>query len=94
MYWAALFANAVDPGTGKSIYLHNDMYREKDRIRSLESMFRLYESYDLLVSLTKSAHEENVRQLSQAFNLSPDRFDYCDDVANAQGARELAARDR
>ena len=94
MYWAALFANAVDPGTGKSIYLHNDMYREKDRIPSLESMFRLYESYDLLVSLTKSAHEENVRQLSQAFNLSPDRFDYCDDVANAQGARELAARDR
>jgi CDP-glycerol glycerophosphotransferase len=91
-YWAALFANTTNPAARKSIYLHNDMHREwRHRFRYLESMFRLYRKYDQLVSVTKSVHEENVRQLSEAFDLPPAKFDYSNNVVNAAEAKELAA---
>lgn len=91
-YWAALFANTTSPAVRKSIYLHNDMHLEwRHRFRYLESMFRLYRKYDQLVSVTKSVHEENVRQLSEAFNLPPAHFDYCNNVVNAAEAKEFAA---
>ncbi|WP_427130805.1 CDP-glycerol glycerophosphotransferase family protein [Pseudarthrobacter sp. S9] len=91
-YWAALFSNTTNPAARKSIYLHNDMHREwRHRFRYLESMFRLYRKYDQLVSVTKSVHEENVRQLSGAFALPPAIFDYCNNVVNAAEAKELAA---
>jgi CDP-glycerol glycerophosphotransferase len=76
-YWAALFANATSPEARKSIYLHNDMYREwRDRWRHLDSIFRLYRSYDELLSVTKSAHEDNVSHLPEAFGLAPEKFNY------------------
>lgn len=91
-YWAALFANTTNPAARKSIYLHNDMHREwRHRFRYLESMFGLYAKYDRLVSVTKSVHEENIRQLSGPFNLSPAKFDFCNNVVNAAEAKELAA---
>lgn len=91
-YWAALFANTTSPAARKSIYLHNDMHLEwRHRFRYLESMFRLYRMYDQLVSVTKSVHEENVRQLSEAFNLPSANFDYCNNVVNAEEAKEFAA---
>lgn len=91
-YWAALFANATNPAARKSIYLHNDMYREwRHRFRYLESMFRLYRRYDQLVSVTKSVHQENVRQLSKPFDLAPAKFDFCNNVVNAAEAKVFAA---
>lgn len=91
-YWAALFANTTSRAARKSIYLHNDMHLEwRHRFRYLESMFRLYRKYDQLVSVTKSVHEENVRQLSEAFSLPPANFDYCNNVVNAAEAKEFAA---
>ncbi|WP_211878091.1 CDP-glycerol glycerophosphotransferase family protein [Pseudarthrobacter albicanus] len=91
-YWAALFANTTNNATRKSIYLHNDMHREwRHRFRYLESMFRLYGKYDQLVSVTKSVNEENIRQLSEAFELPEAKFDYCNNVVNAEEAKKLAA---
>jgi CDP-glycerol glycerophosphotransferase len=90
-YWAALFANTTNPIAKKSIYLHNDMHREwRHRFRYLESMFRLYGKYDQLVSVTKSVNEENIRQLSKAFELPEAKFDYCNNVVNADEAKRLA----
>ncbi|MET3206560.1 UNVERIFIED_ORG: CDP-glycerol glycerophosphotransferase [Arthrobacter sp. UYEF13] len=92
-FWAALFANTTNPAARKSIYLHNDMHREwRNRFRYLESIFRLYGKYDQLVSVTKSVHEENNKQLSEAFNLPAARFDYCNNVVNASEAKVLAAQ--
>ncbi|MDQ0633538.1 CDP-glycerol glycerophosphotransferase [Arthrobacter pascens] len=92
-FWAALFANTTNPAARKSIYLHNDMHREwRHRFRYLESMFRLYGKYDQLVSVTKSVHEENVRQLSEKFDLPPAKFVYCNNVVSAAEVKELAAR--
>jgi len=54
-------------------------------------MFRLYGKYDQLVSVTKSVHEENIRQLSAPFDLQADKFDYCNNVVNAAEAKEFAA---
>ena len=54
-------------------------------------MFRLYGKYDHLVSVTKSVNEENVRQLSETFNLPASKFDFCNNVVNAAEAREFAA---
>ncbi len=91
-YWAALFASTTNLTAMKSIYLHNDMHREwSHRFRYLESMFRLYGKYDQLVSVTKSVHEENVRQLSEAFVLPAEKFNFCNNVVNAAEAKELAA---
>lgn len=90
-FWAALFANSTNPGARKSIYLHNDMHREwLHRFRYLESMFRLYGSYQQLVSVTKSVGEENMRQLSAKFNLRPELFTFCNNVVNAEESNQLA----
>ncbi|MDJ0356572.1 CDP-glycerol glycerophosphotransferase family protein [Paenarthrobacter sp. PH39-S1] len=90
-FWAALFANSTNPGARKSIYLHNDMHREwLHRFRYLESMFRLYGSYQQLVSVTKSVSEENVRQLSAKFDLRPELFTFCNNVVNAEESKQLA----
>jgi CDP-glycerol glycerophosphotransferase len=92
-YWAALFANTTNPAAWKSIYLHNDMHREwRHRFRYLESMFRLYRKFDRLVSVTKSVHEENLRQLSEPFQLPPEKFDFCNNVVNAAEAKTFAAQ--
>jgi CDP-glycerol glycerophosphotransferase len=91
-YWAALFANTTNPAARKSIYLHNDMHREwRHRFRYLEAMFRLYGKYDQLVSVTKSVHEENVRQLSEAFDLPAEKFDFSNNVVNAAEAKDFAS---
>ncbi|MEC5190994.1 MULTISPECIES: CDP-glycerol glycerophosphotransferase family protein [unclassified Arthrobacter] len=91
-YWAALFANTTTLTARKSIYLHNDMHREwRHRFRYLESMFRLYAKFDKLVSVTKSVHEENIRQLSTDFHLPAAKFTYCNNVVNAVEAHQLAA---
>ena len=92
-FWAALFANSTNPGARKSIYLHNDMHREwLYRFRYLESMFRLYGSYQQLVSVTKSVGEENLRQLSAKFNLRPELFTFCNNVVNAEESKQLATK--
>lgn len=91
-YWAALFSNAANRHSKKAIYLHNDMHREwRHRFRYLESMFRLYGKYDTLVSVTKSVYEENLRQLSDPFDLPVANFDYCNNVVNADEAKRFAA---
>lgn len=90
-YWAALFANPTNPIAKKTIYLHNDMRREwLSRFRSLESIFRLYRTYDRLMSVTKSVNEENIRQLAETFELGPEKFGFCNNVVNAAEAKELA----
>ncbi|MBG6181911.1 CDP-glycerol glycerophosphotransferase family protein [Arthrobacter sp. CAN_A1] len=83
-FWAALFANAPGDNALKSIFLHNDMHSEwRHRFKYLESMFRLYGEYDSLISVTKSVAEENRKKLSGMFDLDSDRFEYSNNLVNA-----------
>ena len=92
-YWAALLANPTNPAARKSIYLHNDMHREwRHRFRSMESIFRLYGQYDQLVSVTKSVNEENIRQLSERFDLPVAKFGFCDNLVNAEEVQQIRCR--
>lgn len=70
-FWAALFA--FGNFKRKSIYLHSDMEQEvgkkvKNRYphrQNLKVIFSLYDRFDKVISVSKLAHEENRKNLSQ-----------------------------
>ncbi|WP_247826371.1 CDP-glycerol glycerophosphotransferase family protein [Arthrobacter antioxidans] len=90
-FWAALFAAAPSQSSTKSIFLHNDMHSEwLHRFRYLESMFRLYPSYDSLISVTESVSQENKLQLAERFGLDPEKFHHSNNLVNADATIELS----
>ncbi|WP_186764361.1 CDP-glycerol glycerophosphotransferase family protein [Arthrobacter yangruifuii] len=90
-FWVALLGSAPLESAKKSVYLHNDMYREwKNRFEYLEANFRLYGKFDSLVSVTKSVAEENTRQLAAPFNLDPAAFTFCNNLVNPDETLRMA----
>lgn len=84
-FWAALLANPMNPGARKVIYLHNDMVREwRSRFGYLEGIFRLYNGYDVLVSVTESVNDENKLHLAELFGLPENRFTHCNNMVDPQ----------
>ena len=78
----------------KAIYLHNDMIGERDvRLPHLEKIFRLYDCYDSLVSVSKAICDVNQEGLGRAYNLSPSKFVYCENTIDPRRVETLAQED-
>ncbi len=79
-FWATLLLHGR--ATSNSIWLHNDMVAETDRIirgrkrirLSLGAVFALYPEYDALVSVSPSLSDVNRRALSARYGIEPARF--------------------
>jgi len=81
-FWAAVMAFApATSAKSKSIYLHNDMHGEwRVRFSYLESVLRIYNRHDTLISVTESINNENIKNLSDEFNIPASKFKYCDNT--------------
>ncbi|UWX96108.1 CDP-glycerol glycerophosphotransferase family protein [Arthrobacter zhaoxinii] len=90
-FWAALFGNAPLDQAKKSIYLHNDMYKEwQNRFEYLEANFRLFKNFDSLISVTESVGEENAGRLSDKFGLDKEAFTFCNNLVNPDETLRMA----
>lgn len=90
-FWASILANPINPETNKVIYLHNDMVKERDsRFPRMQGLFSLYGSYDRLVSVSKSVHDENQKKISEEFRLPVTKFVYADNLIDVQNPIEQA----
>lgn len=75
----------------KVIYLHSDMYSEYlTRAPELGRMFRLYGLADKLISVSDLTSTVNQTALAERYDLSPSKFDHCDNLIDATAIRESA----
>ncbi|WP_341394780.1 CDP-glycerol glycerophosphotransferase family protein [Arthrobacter sp. G119Y2] len=82
-FWASLFGNAEIKPRVSSIFLHSVMENEwLSRFPYLEGLFRLYGYYDQLVSVSKSASEDNARDLAPDFALPHESFKFTNNIIN------------
>ncbi len=82
-FWAALIGTKNQESIKNVIYQHNDMYGEwKLKHAYLETTFNLYYLYDRYASVSSQTKEENMKNLSQRFNIQDKNFIYCDNIQN------------
>ena len=103
-FWAILLLHA--PDAVRSIWLHNDMVAETQRVvrgkkrmrHSLPAVFALYPEFDSLVSVSRSLNELNRRTLQGPHGLRDEQFVFAHNLVDdgrvrlgmRQGLRELA----
>ncbi|TCT15147.1 CDP-glycerol glycerophosphotransferase [Bibersteinia trehalosi] len=81
LFWVLLFSQIN--ANQHIIYQHNDKYKEwKGRFPYLEGVFNAYKFYDKIVSVSEKTMENNINNLSKEFNLSKDKFDFCNNSIN------------
>ena len=82
--WVSILAAAPNRIARRGIYLHNDMLNEwRRKFPYLKQVFQHYASFDLLASVSKSTSELNRNNLATLFNLSPSKFDYCENLQDS-----------
>lgn len=90
-FWSTLFA--FGNAQHKSIYLHNNMYKEYLlKYSSLGRAFYLYKEFDSLISVSKSVARSNIESLSTRFKLDKDKFYFANNVINFKEYIHLANR--
>ncbi|CAI8868247.1 MULTISPECIES: glycosyltransferase [Bacillus] len=89
-FWSMLFA--FGHFKTRSIYLHNDMMEEYNKKingkykhrKNLKVIFSLYKYYDKVVSVAKSANEENYKNLRQFIPDADRKMVYVDNVIGSK----------
>lgn len=82
-FWASILAAPNTAPRVSSIYLHSVMDREwRNRFPYLEGVFRLYNRYDRLLSVSESASKANEQSLASRFGLTPEAFEHVDNLLN------------
>lgn len=75
----------------KVLYLHNDMIGERDvRLPYLQRIFRLYDHYDCLISVSRAICQVNQEKLRQEFNINKEKFLFCENTISPDGIKSLA----
>jgi len=78
-FWSILLANSGDKK--KVAYFHNDMYQEwYTKNPTLEYLFRTYDDFDRLVSVSADLCEHNKESMSNFFKLAPEKFTYSKNI--------------
>ena len=73
-FWTAIISAAPEPSR-RIVFLHNDMRSEwLSKHPQLEVSFRLYPSYDALVSVSQAVSEENREHLGSFLSLGDQKF--------------------
>lgn len=84
-FWGALLASGGDEDTTRVTYLHNDMSEEwKKRWPNLAGVFRQYESFDKLISVSETMSILNRNNIASEFNVDADKFIACENVINGR----------
>ncbi len=82
-YWIRLFSAYQNSSCNKISYLHADMLGEaQTRFPYLYGNFQTYKFYDKLISVSSDANDLNRENLAKKYEISLDKFDYCDNVLN------------
>lgn len=91
--WVLRFANAPKEFVGnKVIYQHNDMLSEwKDKFPYLEVVFRYYNRFEKIVSVSEETMALNKVNLCERFNIDPSKMIFCDNVQNQENVIEKAS---
>lgn len=90
-FWTSLMASAPVPSR-RIAFLHNDMRSEwLGRFPHLESIFRIYPSYDALVSVSEVISDENRAHLGSLLTLADDKFVHAVNQINPTKTIELAS---
>ena len=77
-------AATAPTGVRKVAYLHNDMIGERDvKLPYLQRIFRLYNQYDCLVSVSHAVCEVNREKLCREFDIDEEKFVFCDNTIDA-----------
>ncbi len=89
IFWSSVFA--FQPNN--SIYLHSDMLGEWSlKYPTLENIFKLYQFYKTLISVSEQSIQQNIDNLSDTFDLDKNSFTYCDNIQSPEeiltGAKE------
>ncbi|KAD4007149.1 tetratricopeptide repeat protein [Arthrobacter yangruifuii] len=91
-FWASLLGAPYIAPKVSSIYLHSVMGQEwKQRFPYLEGVFRIYDRYDQLLSVSESASEVNERDLVRRFDLHTKTFKYVNNLLNPTEVIHAAA---
>jgi CDP-glycerol glycerophosphotransferase len=93
-FWAILMLHS--PAGRRSIWLHNDMSAEANRIirgrrrmrRTLPAVFALYRAFDALVSVSPSLSELNRKALRTAFGLRDEQFTFARNLVDDGQVRD------
>jgi CDP-glycerol glycerophosphotransferase len=89
-FWTGLLGYGTHE-SNKIIYLHNNMLEEQvTKYEFLTGIFKLYPSYQKLVSVSESVNEENIKNLAELTGAEQDRFTYCDNYVNVAEILEKA----
>ena len=89
-FWTGLLGHGTDD-SNKIIYLHNNMLEEHiTKYEFLAGIFKLYPSYEKLVSVSESVREENKLNLAPLTHIAENQFIYCDNYVNVNEIKEKA----
>lgn len=92
-FWTAIISAAPKPSR-RIVFLHNDMRSEwLSKHPQLEVSFRLYPSYDALVSVSQAVSEENREHLGSFLSLGDRKFVHAVNQINPSKTLELADGD-
>lgn len=83
LFWVLLFSQIS--AKQHVIYQHNDKYKEwKGRFPYLEGVFRTYQFYDKIVSVSEKTMENNIANLAKEFSIPINKFEYCNNPINIE----------
>ena len=90
-FWGAVLSNPASERTHTSVYLHNDMAGERDaKYPRMDAMFRIYDDYGKLVSVSKSVNEANAINLSLQYHIPLTKFVFANNLIDINEPTELA----
>ncbi len=73
----------------KSIYLHNNIQGEIDRrFPNQETMVRLYDEFDNVVSVSEATKDVNLENLSERYGITEKKFIFVDNIQNPEDVIE------
>lgn len=92
-FWSSIFAFPMNRDTTRTIiYQHNDKYSEwVMRFPYLESIFRIYNEFDKVASVSKQTRDLNIANLANKFNVPQDKFIYVDNLQNPEEIRRMSS---
>lgn len=89
VYYSRLLVSKPNREARNIIYVHNDIYSEYiNRFPKLRRIFEQYKQFTEILSVSKPTSELNKDNLSNAFNIPVDKFDYIENVQDPAAVME------
>lgn len=91
-FWASILSAKESSAKNRLIYMHSQMYKEwSTKYGTLEPLFRLYEWFTKVVSVSEHLCETNRSEIAGRFNIAPNIFDFCENMMQYEKIKSLAS---